>query len=81
MTKWKLQDAKNKFSHLVDAAISGKPQFVTKRGEDAVVIVSSKDYGKLCKPKANFSKFLLDVPKWDDLEIERIKGSLREINL
>ena len=31
MGEWKLQDAKNKFSALVDAAIAGEPQHVTRR--------------------------------------------------
>ena len=41
MGEWKLQDAKNKFSAVVDAAIAGEPQHVTRRGKPAVVVVGS----------------------------------------
>ena len=44
MGEWKLQDAKNKFSTLVDAAIAGEPQHVTRRGKPAVVVVESNAY-------------------------------------
>jgi prevent-host-death family protein len=40
---WKLQDAKNKFSAVVEAAQRGEPQHVTKRGVDAVVVVSAEE--------------------------------------
>ena len=36
MTEWPLQDAKNKFSAVVEAAVAGHPQRVTKRGKPAV---------------------------------------------
>ena len=36
MGEWKLQDAKNQFSAVVDAAIAGEPQHVTRRGKPAV---------------------------------------------
>ena len=38
LTKWPLQDAKNKFSALVNAALAGEPQQVTRRGQPAVVV-------------------------------------------
>jgi antitoxin Phd len=34
---WRLQEAKNQFSKVVDAALHGEPQRVTRRGRDAVV--------------------------------------------
>ena len=38
MTEWSLQDAKNRFSAVVDAAVGGDPQRVTRRGKPAVVV-------------------------------------------
>ena len=43
---WSLQDAKNKFSAVVDAALSGKPQEVSRRGRPAVVVISAG----FCRP-------------------------------
>jgi len=41
---WQLQNAKNKFSNLVDKAQHNGPQIVTKHGKDAVVVLS-----KVCR--------------------------------
>jgi len=39
-----MQTAKVQLSALVQLAIKGKPQFITLRGEPAVVVLSQKDY-------------------------------------
>jgi antitoxin Phd len=44
---WTLQDAKNRFSSVVDAALSGHPQHVTRRGKAAVVVVSAEEFARL----------------------------------
>ena len=49
MTQWPLQDAKNKFSALVNAALAGEPQRVTRRGEPAVVVLATEEYDRLCR--------------------------------
>ena len=49
MADWPLQDAKNKFSALVNAALAGEPQRVTRRGQPAVVVVATEDYERLCR--------------------------------
>jgi prevent-host-death family protein len=37
---WQLQEAKNKFSNLVETAQRKGPQIVTKHGKEAVVVVT-----------------------------------------
>ena len=49
MREWPLQDAKNKFSAVVNAALEGEPQHVTRRGRPAVVVIAVKDYERLCQ--------------------------------
>jgi antitoxin Phd len=44
---WTLQDAKNRFSAVVDAALAGTPQQVSRRGKPAVVVVSAAAYAEL----------------------------------
>ncbi len=44
---WKLEDAKARFSEVVRLARDEAPQRITVRGEDAVVILSAKDFAKL----------------------------------
>ena len=49
MTTWQLQDAKNRFSAVVDAALAGEPQQVTRRGKPAVVVLAVSEYERLCR--------------------------------
>ena len=46
---WQLQEAKNRFSELVNKVLSEGPQVVTRRGEEVVVIVSNEEFKKLKK--------------------------------
>ena len=76
MTNWSLQDAKSKFGDLVDAAMEGEPQQVTRRGQPAVVVLSVKEYERLRRSKdagiPTFSELLLQIPQ-DDEEFERLR--------
>ncbi len=64
---WSLQDAKNRFSAVVDAAVKGTPQTVTKHGKPAVVVISVPQYEKLAgnvqQRRPSFIEHLLSVPK------------------
>ena len=79
-TTWKLQDAKAKFSKIVEDALKIGPQFVTRRGQNAVVVVSVEEYEKLISNKPSFKEFLLNCPKvGNDFELERQKDFPRSI--
>lgn len=45
--RWKLEDAKARFSELVRRAGAEGPQLVTVRGKEAVVVVSADQYRRL----------------------------------
>jgi antitoxin Phd len=75
---WKLQDAKAKFSKIVDDALNLGPQFVTRRGEKAVVIVSVDEYEGLVSNKPSFKEFLLNCPKLE-IDLERQKDFPRSV--
>ena len=47
MSEWKLQDAKSKFSELVNDALAGEPQHVTRRGKPAVVVLAVDEYERM----------------------------------
>lgn len=83
MTSWQLQDAKNRFSAVVNAALAGEPQQVTRRGEPVVVVVSVDEYERLRKGKPEdtptFVEHLLAIPQ-DDGEFERIPISPRPVD-
>lgn len=70
MAEWSLQDAKNRFSAVVDAALDGAPQTVTRRGKPAVVVLAVEDYKRLCRAEKadapNFVEHLLAIPRGSD---------------
>lgn len=79
---WQLQDAKNKFSNLVDNAQNKGPQVVTKHGKEAVVVLSIEEYEKLIKPKTNLVKFFKNSPLAAiDLDLKRSNETPRDIEL
>lgn len=42
--RWQLQEAKNKFSEVVEEALKRGPQLITKRGVETAIVLSYKDY-------------------------------------
>ena len=79
---WQLQEAKNKFSNLVERAEKEGPQIVTKHGKESVVVLSVKDFKKLIRPKTTLCKFLQDSPLFGlDLDMARDKKPPRDVSL
>lgn len=62
MTRWQLQDAKNRLSELVRKACEEGPQVITLRGRDAVVVVSADEFGKLSRPRGSLVDFFRKSP-------------------
>ena len=83
MNEWRSQDARSRFSALVDAAISDGPQRITRRGAPAVIVLAVKDYERLCALEQDASpslpELLLAIPQ-DDGEFERIPATPREFS-
>jgi antitoxin Phd len=77
---WTLQDAKNRFSAVVEAARRGRPQLVTKRGAPAVVVIAAEHYARLRSfeqaAQPSFVDHLLAMPR-DDERFERIDADPR----
>ncbi len=79
---WQLQEAKNKFSSLVNQAQKIGPQIVTKHGQVAVIVISAEEYNKLTKPKKNIVQFFQGSPLAQaEISFERSKEKPREIIL
>ena len=82
MMEWALQDAKNRFSAVVDAALAGNPQRVTRRGKPAVVVVAVEEYERLRhleKAEApTLADMLLAIPQ-DDEEFDRFRLPSRSV--
>jgi antitoxin Phd len=79
---WQLQTAKQKFSELVDRALSEGPQVVTRRGREVVVVVGIDEYRRLRGRKRDFKRLLLEGPPYfEDLEIKRSAEPSRPVEL
>jgi antitoxin Phd len=90
-TAWRLQDAKAQFSALVDSALRGVPQHVTRRGKQAVVVLSEQDFEALQRSAANATSnkakpvslidHLLAIPKAaQNIEADRLEVQPRYID-
>ncbi len=71
MRPWQLQEAKARFSEVFELAMRGEPQTVTRRGKDAVVILSRDQYQSLrgSNEKETLISFLLHNTPRDGIEI------------
>jgi antitoxin Phd len=82
LERWPLQDAKNRFSELVDTVLEDGPQVVTRRGVDAVVIVPAATYRTLTLPKGSLVQFLVASPlRGARLELTRDADTGRGVSL
>jgi prevent-host-death family protein len=64
--EWQLQDAKNRFSELVQRAKREGPQTVTLRGERTAVVLSVEAYDALVADRPTLVDHLLSGTPWPD---------------
>lgn len=81
MHTWQLQEAKSRFSELVDLSLSEGPQLVTRQGEEVVVILAANDYRRLNSKAPSLMDSLLNAPRGDALVCERSTEAARDIVL
>jgi antitoxin Phd len=60
---WPVQDAKARFSELLDASLRDGPQVVTRRGVEAAVLVPIEEWRRLTQAARPTLKQLLLTPK------------------
>ncbi len=77
MAQWQVQDAKARFSALLDAALKKGPQIVTRRGIETAVLVPIEEWNRLQKAARPSLKTLLlgSAARAENLVPER--GTLR----
>lgn len=56
---WPVQDAKARFSELLETCVREGPQIVTRRGEEAAVLVPIREWKRLCQRARPSLKALL----------------------
>ena len=76
---WQIQEAKARFSELVQKAIDDGPQTVTRHGKDVAVVLSSDEYRKLCQGKPSLKQVLMSGPD-GDLDLPPRAAQERELD-
>ena len=65
---WQVQEAKNRFSEVIERALREGPQVVTRHGKPVVQVVAvDASEAKAGREDDGFAKYLLDAPKVDNL--------------
>ena len=75
---WQLQDAKNKFSRVVESAVQQGPQIVTKHGIEVAVVLSYAEYRKILVSQKRLVDFFRSSPLVEvDLDLRRDPSDAR----
>jgi antitoxin Phd len=76
---WPVQDAKARFSELLDACVKEGPQLVTKRGVETAVLVPIKEWNRMSQSaRPSLKALLLSQEARLDLQLpERGKSKRR----
>ena len=80
MQTWQLQEAKSRFSEVVDLSLKEGPQLVTRRGQDAVVILAASDYRRMSGAPSLLNT-LLSAPRGTPLILDCSQEPIRELDL
>jgi antitoxin Phd len=78
--EWRMAEAKNRFSELMNRALRDGPQRVRRRN-DAVVMVAEKEYDRLNGKRPDFKEFLMSGETFDDLDLTRDESLGRDVSL
>ena len=77
LKKWPVQDAKARFSELLDACVSEGPQLVTRRGEETAVLVPIAEWTRISQSsRPTIKDLLLTDSARSDLAVPQ-RGSAR----
>jgi hypothetical protein len=78
---WRLAEAKNKCSALVNRALEEGPQRVCCR-DDTVVVIALRDYERLTGHTPGIKEFLMgDGPDLEDIDLTRDRSPRRDVSL
>lgn len=81
-TPWQWQEAKNRFSEVIEEALTNGPQTVTRHGREVVVILSIDEYRELKLPKGSLLQCLQVPAKYAvELDVSRNKSPARTSGL
>ena len=77
-TAWKVTEAKNRFSELLNRA-DERPQVVTRRGR-AYVVLPQETYEALAGARPTLKDLILNGPSLEGVDLERDRSPMREVD-
>ena len=78
MRTWQVQDAKTRFSALLEASLKEGPQVVTKRGVEAAVLVPIDEWRRLqSAARPTLKELLLAEAPRSEIPVPRLGGLKR----
>ncbi len=79
LRSWQVQEAKNKFSAVIDEALAEGPQIITRHGKEVAIVLSYETYRKMFASRSKLSEFFRNSPlAGSELDLERDRSSLRD---
>jgi prevent-host-death family protein len=79
--EWRLAEAKNRLSELVNRALVEGPQRI-HRHKDTVVVVAEHDYERLTGKRLDFKEFLTSAgPSLEGVDLSRERSPMREVKV
>ncbi len=80
--KWQIQEAKAKFSQMIQETVISGYQTITKNGEPVAYLLSKEEFELYSNQRKSFLEVLDACPYPDiDLAIERSQETIRDIDL
>lgn len=78
--EWKLAEAKNKFSEVINKVLLEGPQRVVRRSQ-SFIILEEKEYRKLTGERQSFTGFLMSGPSLEGVDLGRDQSAMRDADL
>jgi antitoxin Phd len=75
---WQLAEAKNKFSEVVNRALSEGPQRIRRR-DQVVVLLSEEEYKRLAGDRETLIDYIRSGPDLSELDLTRDQSPMRDV--
>ena len=76
---WQLQEAKQKLSKVVDAALNQGPQIITRHGKEVVIVIGYERFKIMTSSDQKLSDFFRNSPlAGEELDLTRDTSPLRD---
>ncbi len=78
--EWQLADAKNRFSEMLNLALSQGPQRVRRR-KDSFMVVTEEEWERRGGKGQGFKEYLMSGPSFDGVDLSRDPSPMRDVDL